>query len=78
MDQCAGGTNCSWVWSQVWVISTCSSEFSLCDVATMRWHLRQMELLVPSELVMCSKANLVVYGDAGRVRVATAGLFSRA
>jgi len=37
-----------------------------------------MELLVPSELVMCWKANLVVYGDAGRVRVATAGLFSRA
>ena len=40
--------------------------------------LRQMELLVPSELVMCWKANRMLYEDAGRVRVATAGLFSRA
>jgi hypothetical protein len=60
------------------VLSTCSNEYSLCDVATMRWQLRQMELLVPSWLVMCSKANLVLYDDAGRVCVATAGLFSGA
>ena len=59
-DHCASRINCSFGGTQMCVFSTCSSESSLCDLAMMRWHLRQMELLVPSELVMCSKANLVL------------------
>ena len=59
-DQCTSRSNCGFGSTQMWVLSTCSSENSLCDVATMWWQLRQMELLVPSELVMCWKANLVL------------------
>lgn len=54
----------------MWARSACSSEYSLCDEATVAWQRRQMESLVPSCLVTCWKANRVVYPEAGGIGVA--------
>ena len=57
----------------MWARSACSSEASLCDVATMVWQRIQIESLVPSDLMTCSKANRAFCPEAGGIGVAKKG-----
>jgi hypothetical protein len=52
-------------WAHMWVLSASSNEYSSFDEAMGLWQRRHIESLVPSKLLTCWKANLVVYRNEG-------------
>jgi hypothetical protein len=58
-------------WAHMWVLSASSNEYSSFDEAMGLWQRRHIESLVPSKLLTCWKANLVVYRNEGKDWVAT-------